>query len=147
MKKKPIMIMATTLIALLVLTPIAHAGVVHFWWDNVYFVAGTDIDYAHPDNVYYDISPSSDWTKVGTRLDHHQLNRDISYAIVIGTAIIVEVLLLILLRRLPNTPTAYYVGGVASFIGVCFLTNFSLMNVAVCGGGLAVFSWIILKTI
>lgn len=123
LNKKPIMLVATTLIALLVLTPLAHAGVVHFWWDNVYFVDGTVIDYAHPDHVYYGISPSSDWTRQGDDLHHHQINRDTSYGIVVGTVVIVEVLLLILFRHLPQTTTAYYVAGLggialATFVGV-----------------------------
>jgi hypothetical protein len=110
------MIVAATLIALLVLPPIAHAGVVHFWWDNVYFVAGTDIDYPHPDNVYYGISPSSDWTRLGKNLYHNQINRDTSYAICIGTAIFIDIVALILGAKLGGSSTAYYVAGLATIV-------------------------------
>lgn len=110
------MIIATTLIALLLLPPIAYAGVIHFWWDNVYFVAGTDIDYPHPDNVYYGISPSSDWTMLGDNLYHNQINRDTSYAICIGTAIFIDVVALILGAKLGGSSTAYYVAGLATIV-------------------------------
>lgn len=116
MKKKLLIIIATTLIALLLLPPIAYAGVVHFWWDNVYFVAGTDIDYPHPDNAYYGISSSSDWTRLGNNLYHNQINRDTSYAICIGITIFIDIVALILGAKLGGSSTAYYVAGLATIV-------------------------------
>jgi len=84
MRKKTIMI-TTALITLLALPPMAKAIVFHYWWDNVYFVEGTDIDYPHPDNVYYDISQTSDWTKLGKDLHHHQINKDTTHQILVGS--------------------------------------------------------------
>jgi len=115
------MMMVTALIILLVLPSIAHAGVIHYWYDNVYFVQGRDIDYAHPDNVYYDISPSSDWTKLGDDLYHHQINRDTTRDIVIGTIFFLDVLMLILFRNLGGTTTAYYVAGLAEIALTTFI--------------------------
>ena len=112
MKKKPIVMMATTLIALLLLTPMVKAGVMHYWWDNVYFVDGTDIDYPHPDNVYYDISKTTDWTKLGYALYHCQINKDSTLGIIAGIVLLSGILGLAVTVWLGGGTAATVVGGV-----------------------------------
>ena len=116
MKKKPIIATAAMLIILLVLPSIAQAGTVHFNWDFVWFVDGTDIDYAHPDNVLYGISPSSDWMIQGLQLYHHQINRDTTTAIVVGTVIFIEILELVISAKLGGGNLAQIVGGLAGIV-------------------------------
>ena len=121
MKKKPIVMMATTLIALLLLTPIVKAGVMHFWWDNVYYVDGTDIDYPHPDNVYYDISRNTDWTRLGNALYHCQINKDSTFQIVVGALAFSAFVGLVVTVWLGGGTMAALVGGVAGLALASFI--------------------------
>ena len=121
MKKKPIMMMATTLIALLLLTPIVKAGVMHYWWDNIYFVDGTDIDYPHPDNVYYDISRNTDWTKKGYALYHCQINKDSTFQIIVGALAFSAFVGLVVTAWLGGGKTAALVGGIAGIALATFI--------------------------
>ena len=121
MKKKPIVMMATTLIALLLLTPIVKAGVMHYWWDNVYYVDGTDIDYPHPDNVEYDISRNTDWTKLGYALCHFQINKDTTYQLLVGIWVLSGILGLAITACLGGGTMATFVGGVAGLVVGAFV--------------------------
>ena len=108
--------MATSLIALLLLTPIVKAGVVHFWWDNVYFIQGTDIDYPHPNNVYYDISKTTDWTKLGYALYHCQINKDSTFQIIVGSVALSAALGLAVTVWLGGGTMAALVGGLTGIV-------------------------------
>lgn len=121
MRKKPIMMMTTMLIILLVLPSIAQATVVHYWWDNVYFVEGTDIDYAHPDNVYYDISKTSDWTIQGRNLYHYQLNKDSTFQLVVGALALSAAFGLAVAAWLGGGTMATVVGGLAGIALASFV--------------------------
>lgn len=125
MRKKSILTIATTLIILLlILPPIAKAGVVHYYWDNVVFILGTDIKYAHPDNVYYDIDKYSDWSKRGQDLYHNQVNKDTTYQILVGSVAFFTFLGTIVTAWLGGTPMASVVGGLT---GVALGTIVSLI--------------------
>jgi hypothetical protein len=77
MKRNCLAIVTLILISSLLLTPV-QASITTYIWDNIHYVEGTDIDYPHPDRDYYDISISSDWTAIGTKLYHIQFDHDTS---------------------------------------------------------------------
>jgi len=116
MKGKPIMMMAITLIALLLLTPIAHAGVVYYYWDYIVYKQGTNIDYAHPADDYYDISNTEDWTIRGWSICHNQISKDKTNGIIGGALALCGILGLVITAWLGGGTTAQFVGGLTGIV-------------------------------
>ena len=117
MKKKPIIMMATMLIALLLLTPIVKApSLRHYYWDATWFVDGTNIDYPHPDNVHYDISNTKNWLRLGYDLYHCQINKDTTHQIIVGSLAISAFLGLVVTFWLGGGTGAVLVGGITGLV-------------------------------
>ena len=117
MKKKPIIMMATMLIAVLLLTPIVKASSVrYYYWDAIWFKDGTDIDYPHPDNHHYDISRTKDWSRMGHDLYHFQINKDTTYRIIVGSIALSAALGLAVTVWLGGGTGAALVGGITGIV-------------------------------
>ena len=108
--------MATTLIALMLLTPIVKAPLSHYYWDAIWFVHGTDIDYPHPDNVHYDISRTKDWSRLGHDLYHCQINKDSTFRIIVGSLALSAALGLAVTVWLGGGTGAVLVGGITGIV-------------------------------
>jgi hypothetical protein len=90
MKRNCVVIATFILVASLLFAPV-EASVTNYFWDNIYFIEGTNIKYPHPDRDYYVISPYAGWIAVGTMLYHVQIDHDTSNiapgAIIVACAI------------------------------------------------------------
>lgn len=123
MKRKIIAVTVISLSFLLLAPDCVEASVFHYWWDNVYFKEGTDIKYPHPDESYYDISKYLDWTGIGTKLHHFQINEQTTQDIITLIVGIGTVAGLILALKMGGGATASLVGGLAGLVITSFLTR------------------------